>query len=279
MYFELTQQNMRPGPFSHYTTETLWTDPWIAGQMLKNHLDQTHDRASRRIETIDGIVSWMDHRFDLKGKTVCDLGCGPGLYASRMAERGALVTGVDFSAVSIEHARHEAASRGLRINYHQADYLIDDLPMAQDLITLIYGDFCTLSPGKRHLLLTRAKSMLKPSGALVFDVFTTPQFDELSEAASYGRCPMGDFWTPEDHFGFQNTFLYPEQKLALDRYLIVTADKQFEIFNWMQYFDLPTISEEVALAGLSVEAALAVKTGTSWTEGAGEMAIVARYQQ
>lgn len=276
MYAELTEQNRRPEPFSRYTTDRLWTDPWIAQQMLKNHLDQSTDMASRRGTVIDGIVDWLDHKFGLAGKMVCDLGCGPGLYATRMAERGARVTGVDFSAVSLDRARGDAAARGIDIDYRQADYLVDDLPGGQDLVTLIYGDFCTLSPEKRHLLLSRIKPMLNPGGRLVFDVFTTPQFDVLRETATYGRCPMGDFWSPEDHFGFQNTFLYPEQKIALDRYLIIAPGRRFEIFNWMQYFDPETISTEVALAGLSVEATLAVRTGTDWTAGAGEMAIVAR---
>lgn len=276
MYSDLLQQNARPEPFSRYTTDTLWTDPWIAGQMLKNHLDQSHDMASRRGAVIEGIVAWMDRRLGFSGKTVCDLGCGPGLYAMRMTEKGASVTGVDFSGVSIDYARAEAAAKGADIRYLQADYLQDDLPGNQDLVTLIYGDFCTLSPEKRQLLLSRIRAMLKPGGRLVFDVFTTPQFDALSESASYGHRPMGDFWSPEDHFGFQNTFLYPGQTLALDRYLIVTPTRRLEVFNWMQYYDLETIAAELAQAGLVVEAALSVNSGDDWRGAAEEMAIIAR---
>lgn len=276
MYSDLLQQNTRPEPFSRYTTNTLWTDPWIAGRMLKNHLDQNHDMASRRGAVIEGIVAWMDRRPGLTGKAVCDLGCGPGLYAMRMAEKGASVIGVDFSGVSIVHARAEAAAKGADIRYLQADYLRDDLPDDQDLVTLIYGDFCTLSPEKRQLLLTRIRAMLKPGGRLVFDVFTTPQFDARQESASYGRRPMGDFWSPEDHFGFQNTFLYPEQKIALDRYLILTPTRVLEVFNWMQYYDPKTVSAELAQAGLMVEATLSAISGEDWHGAAEEMAIIAR---
>ena len=276
MYAELDDLNRKPEPFSRYTTDTLWTDPWIAQKMLEYHLDQGTDLASRRLHVIDGIVEWFDRKIGLSGKAVCDLGCGPGLYATRMADRGARMTGVDFSAVSLAHARAEAAARNLDIDYRQADYLADDLPGDQDVVTLIYCDFCTLSPQDRQRLLQRIKGMLKPGGTFVFDVHTTWQFAQKHEVATYGRNPMGDFWSPDDHFGFQTTFLYDEEKLALDRYLIVSRERRFAIFNWLQYFDPETISAEVTRAGLVVEKTLALTTGEPWAPDAGELAIVAR---
>nr|WP_319390502.1 class I SAM-dependent methyltransferase [uncultured Cohaesibacter sp.] len=260
-YSDLANLNRKPEPFSKYTTDALWTDPWIAGQMLRNHLDQDTDLASRRGETIAGIVSWFERKISLSGKSVCDLGCGPGLYAEHMAERGAQVTGVDFSA---DHARTAAKSRDLPIEYWRADYLKDALPGDQDIVTLIYGDFCTLSPDNRHRLLTKIKAMLKPGGVLVFDVFTTPQFWSREESATYGHRPMGDFWSPEDHFGFHTTFLYEQEKLALDRFMIVGPNCRFEIFNWMQYFGPQTTSGEVEQAGLNVLEAVSALTGEPW---------------
>jgi len=276
MYSELNELNRKPDPFSRCTIDTLWTDPWIAQKMLEYHLDQGTDLASRRIQTIDGIVEWFDRKIGLSCKTVCDLGCGPGLYATRMADRGAKVTGVDFSSVSLAQARSEAAAKNLDVDYRQANYLTDDLPVEQDVVTLIYCDYCALSPQKRQSLLKRIMEMLRPGGIFFFDVHTTAQFSERQETATYARNPMGDFWSPDDHFGFQTTFLYDEAKLALDRYLIVTPTRRFEIFNWLQYFDPDTISAEVTQAGLAVEEALALTTGELWSPEAGELAILAR---
>lgn len=276
MYSDLDDLNRKPEPFSRYTTDTLWTDPWIAQKMLEYHLDQDTDLASRRLSVIEAIVDWIDLKIGLSGQAVCDLGCGPGLYATRMAERGAIVTGVDFSGVSLSHARAEAAAKNLNVDYRQADYLTDDLPGGQNVVTLIYCDFCTLSPQNRQRLLKRIKGMLKPGGKLVFDVNTMSQFAERREGATYGRNPMGDFWSPEDHFGFHTTFLYDEEKLTLDRYLIVTPKRRFEIFNWLQHFDPETISAEVTQAGLMVEDLCALTTGKPWTPQAGELAVIAR---
>ncbi len=276
MYSRLDDFNRKPEPFSRYTTDMLWTDPWIAQQMLKVHLDESTDLASRKSQTIDDIVGWFDRKIGLLGKNVCDLGCGPGLYARRMATRGARVIGVDFSVVSLDYARSEAAAHNLDIEYRKADYLIDDLPDKQDFISLIWCDFCTLPPEKRRTLLKRIKGMLNPGGRFVFDVATTQQFEKRREVMTYGRRPMGDFWSPDDHFGFQTTFLYDQDKIALDRYLIVAPERRFEIFNWMQYFDPEMISSEVHEAGLVVEEVLDVMTGEPWTPEAGEIAVVSR---
>ena len=50
----------RPEPFSRYTARELWTKPHLARQMLDYHLNQDTDLASRRFETIDAIVGWID---------------------------------------------------------------------------------------------------------------------------------------------------------------------------------------------------------------------------
>lgn len=276
MYRELSKFHERPEPFSRYTTDVIWTDPHIASRMLRNHLDPETDLASRRTQTIDQIVTWMEQKIGFSGKAACDLGCGPGLYATRMAERGAYVTGVDFSATSIEHARRDAAARGLNIGYRQDDYLTGDLPANQDVVSLIYGDLCTLSPNQRRGLYAKVRSMLSPGGAFVFDVFTTPQFAALAETSAYARNMMEGFWSPNDYFCFLNSFLYPAQKISLDRYLVVEGDRHFEIFNWMQYFDPQTITGELREAGFDVEEILDVATGKPWLGAARELAVIAR---
>ena len=124
MYSFLKEQNTRPPLFSAYTVEELWTDPHVAQQMLALHLDPDHELASRKHDFIERSIGWLGRSFDLdSGKRVLDLGCGPGLYANGLAQLGARVTAVDFSANSLAHARSIAERRGLQVAYHQANYL------------------------------------------------------------------------------------------------------------------------------------------------------------
>ena len=70
--------------------------------MLREHLTQDHDAASRRLPIIDLHVAWI-HRQVLgeKPSTILDLGCGPGFYTDRLSRLGHTATGLDFSPAAI----------------------------------------------------------------------------------------------------------------------------------------------------------------------------------
>ena len=53
----------------------------------------------------------------LAGLRILDVGCGGGLISEALAKRGATVTGVDASAMSIEVARRHAQQSGLSVDY------------------------------------------------------------------------------------------------------------------------------------------------------------------
>ena len=251
MYAELKTFFERPAPFSVYTVDSLWTDPHRAGQMLACHLDQDNELASRRNDQIGAIVSWLDDRLGFAGKAVTDLGCGPGLYAEEITRRGGTVTGLDFSENSLAHARKHAETEHLAITYRQADYLKDPLPTDQDVFMLIYGDLCPLSPENRHLLMQKIRKSLKPGGVFICDIFAPVGFDRRTENQGIEHHPDGGFWAPGDHFVLNASFLYPDMKLGLDRYRVVTAKDNHEVYNWMQYFDPDAIASEIREAGFA----------------------------
>jgi SAM-dependent methyltransferase len=276
MYQRLKDLVERPKPFAVYTAAELWKDVHISARMLEHHLDPSSDLASRKPEAIDRLVRWIEGRLGLAGKTVTDLGCGPGLYAERMAMHGARVTGVDFSARSLAYARQSANAKRLTIAYRLADYLKDDLPAQQDIVTLIYGDYCVLSPGQRRELLGFVRAVLKPGGHFVFDVFSQAQFGQLAEEFLCERRLMNGFWAEGDYFGFKATHLYPELHLALDRYLIVAPERIKDIYNWMQYFAPEEIAAELAAAGFAVAEIFDVDTGKRWLERSAPFGVLAK---
>ena len=81
-----------------------WDEPGFSGRMLNEHLSQEHDAASRRFEVIDRHCRWI-HGCVLKRNPtrILDLGCGPGLYTSRLARLGHHCVGIDFSPASIAY--------------------------------------------------------------------------------------------------------------------------------------------------------------------------------
>lgn len=62
-------------------------------------------------------VRWMARHLDLKDQKILDLGCGAGILAEALAEKGAMVTGADLGETLIEVAKEHAAKSGLTIDY------------------------------------------------------------------------------------------------------------------------------------------------------------------
>ncbi|NOQ41916.1 MAG: methyltransferase domain-containing protein [Desulfuromusa sp.] len=272
MYGLLYDIAKRPEPFSRYTVKELWTRPHLAEQMLGYHLNQETDLASRRFESIDRVVDWIDAQLVLPNKSVCDLGCGPGLYAQRFESRGAKVTGVDFSAHSLDFAKTQGQQT---VRYIEADYLVDDLPADFDVITLIYTDLCALSPAQRKKLLRRMHEMLNLGGHIILDVAGIGSFAQKEEVTIIQNKLMGGFWAADDYVGIQRTFVYPEEYLSLDRYLIVEPSETWQIYNWLQYFTPESIETELRSAGFQIDQMAGDLSGAPLEPGSDLIGIIA----
>ena len=253
MYAQLKQVNYRPAPFEYYTADMLWADPHIARQMLALHLDENLDVASRNGRFVERSVDWIVSRFFSGTQTdICDFGCGPGLYTSRLARRGANVTGIDFSGSSIEYARNYAKKEGLHINYILRNYLEFDIEDRFDLITMIMCDFCALSPAQRRTLLNTIHRLLKKGGYVLLDAYSLKGFEQRVEGASYEHRLMNGFWSENDYYGFVNTFRYEQEKVVLDKYTIIEEADTRVIYNWLQYFSEQMLVDECLNAGFKV---------------------------
>jgi SAM-dependent methyltransferase len=275
MYELLQDVAQRPEPFSRYTAMELWTRPHLARQMLSFHLNQETDLASRRFETIDQVVDWIDSQLHLAGKSICDLGCGPGLYTQRFSSKGADVTGVDFSARSLEYADLKARENEQPIRYIHADYLSDDLPTGFDIVTLIYTDLCVLSPEQRTILLGRMREMLNPDGRIVIDVAGMGLLTGKEECTRIEAQLMNGFWAEGDYVGIQRTFVYSEEHLSLDRYLIVEPNEAWQIFNWLQHYTPESLQAELRHAGFAVVQMVGELTGKPLQPGGDFIGVIA----
>ena len=249
LYETLKTLSEQPDVFSVYTAETLWTEPHLSKMMLEMHLSQDTALASRPFEAVDRVVDWIDQTFGLDGQSVCDLGCGPGLYANRYASRGANVTGLDFSKNSIDYAlRHTPTGPG-SVTYRLANYLTDPLPQEQDIITLIYCDLCPLSPSQRQTLMRKVREALRPDGRFIFDVYSSVAFETVKEGTLFERNLMNGFWSSRDYFGLQHTFKYEDEAVSLDRFDLFEENRSWTVYNWLQYFSQDDIRRELEQAG------------------------------
>lgn len=266
----------KPVPFTP-GEPLFWDDPHISSQMLKAHLNPDHDRASRRPEIIQKSVDWLIASLGLQpGDSVLDLGCGPGLYASRLAESGLRVTGVDYSRRSIDYAIQYARSNNLDIHYRYQNYLTLEDENQYDTALLIYGDFCPLSPDQRKRLLSKVRRALKPCGYFVLDV-TTPLHRQKYGARNGWYAAETGFWKPGPHLVLEEGFDYPEQAIFLDQAIVIEESGEVSVYrNWFQDFTLETITAELEAGGFTIQSVWSDLTGQPYLESTGWIGVVAK---
>ncbi len=276
MFNILKEINQRPKPFEFYTARELWTNEHTAQQMLQYHLNDAIEASSRNSAFIEKSCDWIAESFDIGGKKVIDFGCGPGLYAQRLAQKGACVTGIDFSDNSISHARTEANQKGLNINYIVSDYLEFKTDEKFDLITMIMCDFCALSPAQRKALLGTFKAMLKPEGSILMDVYSLNAFEKKVESATYEKNQLFGFWSPNDYYAFVNTFKYEDEKVLLDKYTIIEAKQPNKIvYNWLQHYSFDALQAEFNQNNVAIRHTFANVAGEEFNPKLDEFAVIA----
>lgn len=277
MFNKIEKINSRPKPFQFYTAKELWTDKHTSKKMLDYHLNKSIDLASRKDEFINRSVDWILNHFQISSNTsIADFGCGPGLYTTLFAENGADVTGIDFSAESIKYARKMANEKGLKVSYYKQNYLEFKTDKRFDLITMIFCDYCALSPKQRELMLLKFYSFLKPGGLILLDVHSIEAFNKIKEVATYEYNQLDNFWSQKNYYGFLNTFRYPEEKVSLDKYTIIEKSKTRVVYNWLQYFSKDSLRKEFEKNGFSAEEFYSDVAGTTFSPDSPEIAIVAR---
>lgn len=107
---------------------------------------------------------------DVHGKRVLDLGCGQGWFSRQLAERGALVTGIDFSEQQLANARLHEAHHPLGITYQflDATQVADHWPAESfDLVTACMSLHDSPDTGR---MLTAARRVLSPDGRLALSI-------------------------------------------------------------------------------------------------------------
>jgi SAM-dependent methyltransferase len=101
----------------------------------------------------------------LDGLRVLDAGCGSGIYAELLTDRGARVTGIDGSAAMLEHARRRLAGRGVELRV--AD-LRNPLPFADASFDGIVSALVVHYLRDWSVMLAEFRRVLRPGGWLAF---------------------------------------------------------------------------------------------------------------
>lgn len=201
-----------------------WDEPGFSERMLAEHLSQLHDAASRRTETIEAQVAWIhEELLGTEPSRVLDLGCGPGLYASRFAGLGHSVRGIDFSPASIRHARTEADREALEVDYEHGDMRDTAFGEGFDLAMLIYGELNVFRRDDALDILERAHAALRPGGHLLVEPHTFEAVQaRRDEAPSWYATPSGLF-SGQPHIVLEESFWDEERAIGTHRWFVIDS--------------------------------------------------------
>ncbi|MFA5203088.1 MAG: class I SAM-dependent methyltransferase [Lentisphaeria bacterium] len=223
---DIIKRDLPPAPWSE-GDNIPWNDPDFSRRMLKEHLSQEHNLASRRFEIIDRQVRWIHE--NLLGGTparILDLACGPGLYTSRLARLGHECIGIDYAPAAIHHAQATAAREKLACAYRLADLRDAEYGSGYGFVMMLFGQFNVFRRPEANAMLERACAALAPNGLLLLEPqrFGTVEKSGRAPASWYSCGKGGGLFSDRPHLCLSENFWDAGGQTATQRFFIVDAE-------------------------------------------------------
>ena len=256
-----------------------WHEPAFSRRMLAEHLSQAHDAASRRGVLIDRHVAWIDATLLRHAPTaILDLGCGPGLYTSRLARLGHRCVGIDYSPASIDYARGVAAAEQLACRYEVADIRAAALGAGFGLAMCIFGELNVFPRGQAAALLAKARAALRDGGLLLLEAHTDAAVERIGCQSPRWLTAASGLFGDAPYLCLSEHFWHDAARAATTRHYVVELATG-AVARYAQSFQAYTEREYAELlraCGFVDVAFHPALTGSSAPEPADLLVIVAR---
>ncbi len=131
-----------------------WWDP-------QSEFKPLHEINPLRLDYLDR------HCGGLAGKTVIDIGCGGGILAESMVEKGATVTGIDMGEAPLSVAKLHGLESGISVDYQRAtaEHMAEQQPEKFDVVTCM--ELLEHVPDPASVIQACAR-LVKPGGTVFF---------------------------------------------------------------------------------------------------------------
>lgn len=112
-------------------------------------------------------ANWIDRYAQVAGKTLLDVGCGGGILAEALAQRGARVTGIDMGEAPLAVAELHKLESGVKVSYRRctAEELAAEHPGEFEVVTCL--EMLEHVPDPASVIRACA-ALVKPGGHLFF---------------------------------------------------------------------------------------------------------------
>ena len=193
--------------------------------------------------------AWADYylalidRAGVRPARLCDCACGTGNMSVRFAERGIRVVGADISHEMLERAQARARQSGVQAMFVEQDMCALALPRPVDaLVCACDGVNYLLDDARLNAFFARARSSLKPGGALAFDISSAYKLE----------CVLGDNFFGEERddvaYLWSNHFDDTARTVTMD--LTFFVKERDDLFRRFTEVHVQKAHDEKHLAGL-----------------------------
>ena len=244
----IAARKARPQPFVDVGSLP-WHEPGFSRHFLR-----TATRSSRHTQR---EIAFLE-RYGLltPGHRILDLACGGGRHSVAMAQRDAVVTGIDLGPAAIDAARRRAKRAGVHVEWLHGD--LRHLPFENvfHVVTFIFGCFTEMPRRDAQAVLGRISRSLRPGGTLLLDVYAPAFFADLDG--------MQEWWVGGDFIAgrfpqlvLSEYFYYARNKTYARRDFICEAETgvvhAFGLSG--QAYSLAELKRMLAAAGLTLTTA------------------------
>ena len=218
--WQIYRRPERPSTWQIHDGNLPWDDPEFSERMLREHLDESHNAATRKTAARLSTIDWLWDKLDLTEESkLLDVTCGPGLYAVEFAKRGCIVNGYDFAPASIAYAKELAiaykVTETCRFTQQDVREMILE-PHSFDGAILLYGQLTVFQTAETKAILANMAQALKPGGKLCIELLNQEKIDK--KKSNWWFTDNTGLWGDAPFLHFGERFWLVEEKTAVDRF-------------------------------------------------------------
>ena len=251
----ISDRKPRPQPFVDVGSLP-WREPDFSRHFLRT-ATRSRRHTQREIAFLEGNALLTP------GCRILDLACGGGRHSIAMAQRGAVVTGIDLGPTAIAAARRRANRAGVGVDWVQGD--LRQLPFQGQfqVVTFIFGCFTEMPRREAEAVLEGISNSLCTGGRLVLDVYAPAFFADLDGEQ--------EWWAGADFIAgrfpqlvLSEYFYYPRNRTYARRdYICEAVTGAVHAFGLSgQAYGLNELRDMLAAVGLTLTAVFGDWNGT-----------------
>lgn len=239
--------NTKPPPWSG-RYKIPWDAPDFSRRMLTYHLSQKSDAASRRSNIIDQQVARLaDYFRTFNAHTLLDLGCGPGLYSSRLARLGFACVGIDFSPASIAYAREKAQQHNLPCHYKLADLRRGQYGQDVDAIMFIFGEANAFPSSELRQILGFCYDALREGAPLVLEVHTFDYVEHIAQRPVRWEREAAGLFSDYPYVYLYESAWDETRQAASEYYFVISLDAEAPFKHYTNTLQAYTLAQYQAI--------------------------------